>query len=131
MDSPFLSPQDNCGTCIALFGSANPPMMTVAAILWAGCLPRTPSAGYVPLPDIVRKESPPVPACPICGDPDSQFLGTIVASVSVKLCQHTDTYYCTRCEYVWRVDHEPDPPRRQYSVDDDFEITEATIIDQF
>ena len=44
-------------------------------------------------------------ACPVCGEPDGQFVRSVIELESTDKCSQGDVYRCTRCDYEWRVAH--------------------------
>jgi hypothetical protein len=65
--------------------------------------------------------------CPICSEPDGQFVGKVVAGLRTGQCQQTNSYRCTRCEIEWQDEHKQPESFHPLSATD-FELTEADAV---
>jgi hypothetical protein len=68
-----------------------------------------------------------VPSCPLCFEPDGQFVRSAITDISPGDWRQLDTYRCTQCEHEWRAQHQPAESFRPFSIPD-FELTEADVV---
>jgi len=76
---------------------------------------------------LILTENPAMSLCPVCGEPDGQFVGMTIIEVTTASCQQVDAYRCTRCEYEWQNEHRPPESFHPFSAAD-FELTEADVV---
>jgi hypothetical protein len=72
-----------------------------------------------------------MPQCPVCREPDGQFIRAAINKVSTDKYHQIDTYHCTHCEFEWQAERQPREPYHRLSLckfdSPDFELTAADV----
>jgi hypothetical protein len=64
--------------------------------------------------------------CPVCSEPDGQFVRSVVEMIHAARYRQGNVYRCTRCEYEWQTEHRLAEPFHPFSVGD-FELTASEV----